>query len=55
MRGLAVQFGVALGQVARGHLVQGGDFGCNVAHHAAPFIEGFPLARPANRRVAEPH
>jgi hypothetical protein len=39
--GLAVQLGVTLGQVAGGHLVQGGDFGCDVVHHAAPFVQDF--------------
>jgi hypothetical protein len=39
--GLAVQFGVAISQFARGHPVQGGHFGCDVVHHAAPFIKVF--------------
>jgi hypothetical protein len=39
--GLAVQLGVTLCQVAGGYLVQGGDFGCDIVHHAAPFIQDF--------------
>ncbi len=34
--GLPVQLGVAIGQLARGHPIQGGDFGCELVHHVAP-------------------
>src|SRR5690606_9184419 len=37
--GPAVQLGVALGQLARGHLLQGVNLGFDVGGHVAPFVE----------------